>query len=228
MYKDRIRKWKIDKKVKGNEMIAILRRTVQRSRVGKKSAFRIRNQNVPEKKIARYRRMKNLFSDDEILRIRAPTPPGFECYTPLASPLSTPRELETPEIIVKSTQDWITGSFDSGRWLTKGGTVYLETKFGNSYWRFYSMSCEALKGVRCGRGGEMWRILNIAMTLIKQVLLAANPHTVAYIITVINWFVLENMLDIAIILLKQFTAMSGTLLPQLQIHNQSIILSHIT
>jgi hypothetical protein len=42
MYKDRIKKWGLDKKNKERDMVAILRKKTERDAVGKESSFRVR------------------------------------------------------------------------------------------------------------------------------------------------------------------------------------------
>ena len=222
MYKDRIRKWGLDKKVKGHEMMAIIRKKAERSCIGKASAFRIREQDVPEKKIARYRKAKKLFSAENILRIRAPTPPGFECYTPMASPLTTPRELETSELIARLLQNWISGSFDRKSWLIEGRSVVM-AKHSDRFTpavNFHEWCINALSEFRYGESKEAWHILNIAMARIQQFIQLASPYTFNLLIDVVGQYIFYKLPNILSVLLIQVAAMSASLLPQSHPFNQ--------
>ena len=213
MYKDRIRKWKIDKKVKSDEMQAIIRKQTQRARVGKKSEFSIRNSRVPVYKIDRYRKAKNLSIAEEVLKIRAPTPPGLICYTPLASPLNTPRELETPELIAKLIQDYISGSFDSKTWIVIEARDCRSTKASNNLvHEFEAIYDYAMRGVVRGRDWIAWRSLDMAMSLTERVLSAENPYLLDRLaIMIIRTVYYYRLPETSVMLLKQVSAMSAKL-----------------
>ena len=210
MYKDRIRKWKIDKRIKGNEMQAIIRKQTQRARVGKRSTFSIRDSQVPESKIARYRRAKRLISAEEILAIRAATPPGLTCYTPLASPLTTPRELETPELIMKLIQEYISGSLESKTWIMTEDQRCISVKGPHSFMytlegRFRYAKSEFLNN----HSDNGWRSLNMAMALVEQVILAEDPHSLyAFIELILDTSLVNGLKHISLLLLNQVSAMS--------------------
>ena len=87
MFKDRIKKWGLDKKNKERDMIAIFRKKTQREAVGKKSSFRVRGQVVAMENVLQYFKRKK-----EIPKIgpsAASTPPDISCSTP--SPVHTPQ-----------------------------------------------------------------------------------------------------------------------------------------
>ncbi|KAI4247328.1 MAG: hypothetical protein L6R42_009673, partial [Xanthoria sp. 1 TBL-2021] len=77
MYKTRIRNWKIGKNIKAEEMRAIIRKQAQRAITGKPSAFRLRDVEVPEHKIDRFRKTARLLSLEQAIRVGAATPPGL-------------------------------------------------------------------------------------------------------------------------------------------------------
>ena len=219
MYKDRIRKWQIDKNTKGHEMKAIIRKQAQRSRAGKKSLFYLRNSQVPEHKVARYRKAMKLLSEEQALMLRAETPPGLICYTPPASPLTTPEILEIPERIAKLVQDYIDGSFDSGTWIiseyedvvsAKGSPDFIDRLFGEVY--------TAVDRFQAGDTGYAWRILRMAMASIEHIVSAEDPTTLETLA-----FLLIHSLNasgVTLILLQQFSAMSALILPKQHPLNQ--------
>ena len=210
MYKDRFRKWRIDKNIKGEEMKAIIRKQTQRSRVGKKSAFRIRNSRVPESKIIRCRKSKGLSSEIQALQLRAPTPAELICYTPLASPLSTPRVLETPERIAKLVQQYVHGSFESRTWLVTNDEDCVSIKESdkiNSEFRVHNMNA-----LLCLYDGEMnaaWSFLSMAMALVEQVVAEEGPDTLDILCTIVLGYVFNHFGVVSSVLLRQFSAMSA-------------------
>ena len=222
MYKDRINKWKIDKKIKGEEMKAIIRKQTQRSRAGKKSAFRIRNSQVSELKIVRYRKAMKLSSEEQALRLRAPTPPGLICYTPLASPLTTPRVLETPERIVRLIWEYIDGCFDSKIWrITEDHSRVICKNSDEPAVTFTDMCFNVLILLLGGETENALRVLNMAMALIEQIVSAECPSSFEAVADMVLVFgIFYESSGIAFALLKQFSAMSAAIVPQRHPFNQ--------
>lgn len=97
MYKDRIKKWNLDKKTKEEEAWAILRKQMHREAAGKESAFKVRGKAVTIDDVLRYFKRKGLL--DPEARPQPPGPPtprGIECWTPVPSPI--PEFASMPEI----------------------------------------------------------------------------------------------------------------------------------
>ena len=223
MYKDRIRKWQIDKKIKGHEMKAIIRKQAQRSRAGKESLFFLRNSQVPEHKVNRYRKAMKLLSEDQALMLRAETPPGLVCHTPPASPLATPEVLEVPERIAKLVQDYIDGSFDSGTWLTSESGVAFSTKIGSQdlVYAFEDQVLNFVYNLRNGETSYAWRFLKMAMASIEHIVSAEHPTTLDMLaFTLYKTMHLLNSSKVALFLLKQFSAMSAVIHPKQHPFNQ--------
>ena len=222
MYKDRIRKWQIDKKIKGHEMKAIIRKQAQRSQAGKKSSFRLRNSQVPEHKVIRYRKAMKLLSEEQALMLRAETPPGLVCHTPPASPLTMPPVLEIPERIARLIQDYIDGSFDSGTWFISVSEDVVSTKGSRRFLNaFDEQVSNAATHFRRGETSYGLRFLRMAMANIEHIVLAEHPFTldmVAFILLV-NTRV-YSIFGINSILLKHFSAMSAAILPKQHPFNQ--------
>jgi Clr5 domain len=84
MYKDRIKKWRLDKKNKECDMLAILRKKTEREAVGKSSSFRVRGQPVAIEDVYHYFQRKKNMRDQEACN--APTPSDVSCRTPSPAP----------------------------------------------------------------------------------------------------------------------------------------------
>lgn len=176
MYKDRISKWGTSKNIKSNEMEAIIRKQAQRSLKRKKSAFWIHNSEVSEQKIIRVRKKRKL-SDVQALRLRATTPPGLICYTPLNSPLTTPRVLETPERIGKLVRDYIRGSFDSKIWRLSGHMVWTSKEISMEPLIAFQEQCNhARASFVAGKPRMAWQLLNLAMGHVGQMVSGDYPQ----------------------------------------------------
>ena len=222
MYKDRIRKWQIDKKIKGHEMKAIIRKQAQRSGAGKKSLFYLRNSQVPEHKVTRYRKAMRLVSEEQALMLRAETPPRLVCHTPPASPLATPEILEIPERLAKLVQDYIDGSFDSGTWIMSEHDSVVSTKgLRNSLYAFHKMIDNFVHYFRCGEFNYAWRLLKMAMASINHILSAEDPQTLEMLaFSLYETMHFLNLSEVVLSLLKQFSAMSAIILPKQHPFNQ--------
>jgi len=86
MYKDRITKWRLDKKNKQSDMLAILRKKTARDAVGKLSSFRVRGRSVTIEDVLHYFKRKKSVEDEDAYN--APTPSDVSCRTP--SPVPVP------------------------------------------------------------------------------------------------------------------------------------------
>jgi Clr5-like protein len=122
MYKSRIWKWGLDKKLKGDEVLAILLLKRDRDALNKPSEFRIRGQLVDFDNIKRYvKRNPSLLA-----KMRAGHVPNVQttrevtCRTPAGSPEPTslvlPSEAQNVDEVLRLFRDYVDGSFSSGSW----------------------------------------------------------------------------------------------------------------
>ncbi|MDI1493619.1 MAG: hypothetical protein OHK93_005915 [Ramalina farinacea] len=230
MYKDRRREWGISKNVKSWEMEAIVRKTAQRLQAGKKSYFQLRNTWVADAKIKRYRKDKKIQSEQQAMVLRAPTPLELLCYTPLASPVTTPRHLEIPERLIKVLHEYIHGSFDSNSWRvddsgwcrSKKGLVKNEsgTEYVVSY-GFVDGLYHAAQLLSDGMLKPAWQALQTAMSLIVKVVPAEVPSFVFDLIGPVLMLFRYNLPDIAIAVLHQSHHMSIRVLGEMHPLSQS-------
>ncbi|PMD21762.1 hypothetical protein NA56DRAFT_748734 [Hyaloscypha hepaticicola] len=103
MYKDRIRKWKLEKKHKEGDMLAILRKQTERNAVGKESSFRVRDQPVTIEEVFHYFKRKKNVRDEEAYN--APTPSDVSCRTPSPAPVLVAPENEN-HIVTTANFAW--------------------------------------------------------------------------------------------------------------------------
>ncbi|KAI8655899.1 Clr5 domain-containing protein [Fusarium keratoplasticum] len=121
MYKSRIWKWGLDKKLKSDEVLAILIIKTERDAQGKASEFTIRGQKVDLDNINRYiRRNPGL-----VARFRAGELPNVNthievnCRTPSPAPspsLPPPPETLRVEQVLGLFRNYVDASFSSGAW----------------------------------------------------------------------------------------------------------------
>ena len=186
MYKARIREWKMEKKTKGTEMEVIIRKQAERSRVGKRSAFSVRNKVVPPGKIERYRKNKKIGTHTKALKLRSNTPPGLACWTPPASPLTTPREFAVPERLAKLTQEWIDGSLGSDAWRAHTSNWSISSANLDTLDTFDDGCIHASRILRHGNTNYGMQLLDCALSLIPRILPNNNPHTLCTIVEVLE------------------------------------------
>lgn len=94
MFKDRIRKWQLDKKIKESDVAVILHKTTERQAVGKKTAFRVRGQAMTMENIDRYLRRKKDIHKIDTSTVPS-TPSHISYWTPSPSPSPLPAEDST-------------------------------------------------------------------------------------------------------------------------------------
>ena len=221
MYKDRIRKWGYKKNVKDAEKAAIVRKQIQRSYAGKGSEFEIRSiHNLPSK-LSRYRRKVNLRTDQQALALRATTPPDLICRTPSPDrPLRMPRELESPELVMRAIQDYICGMLDSGIWqfTEQDGVLDLTERNGRRSTlgllsRFVDICRCARHDLRHKRYTHAFKWLNISMGMAQHVIRSQEPFAFGAICSVLCEFWNSKICrPIASTMMKHFAALSTVVL----------------
>lgn len=121
MYKSRIWKWGLDKKLKSDEVLAILILKQERDAQRKPTQFTIRGQPVDLDNINRYIKRNPLL----VARFRAGQVPSVQtshevsCYTPPPSPtrsLPPPGESQRVDEVLRLYKDYVEGSFASFAW----------------------------------------------------------------------------------------------------------------
>ncbi|KAG7130589.1 hypothetical protein HYQ45_010592 [Verticillium longisporum] len=122
MYKSRIWKWGLDKKLKGDEVLAILILKRDRDALKRPTEFRIRGQLVDFENIKRYVKRNPAL----VAKLRAGHKPNVQtarevtCRTPSPAPgqvLNSSADLYGVEKILGLFRDYVDGSFSSGAWF---------------------------------------------------------------------------------------------------------------
>ena len=115
MFKDRVKKWGVEKKSKEKEMRAIVHKRQQRADSGKPSLFTIRGKAIEWRAVILYWKRKNMAIADVIAqRQLSKTPDAVKCLTPLASPITTPSAFAISERMFCLIRNYHQGSFESG------------------------------------------------------------------------------------------------------------------
>src|SRR5271155_1329583 len=130
MYKNHITKWKLDKRNKESEVMAVVRKKHQRDAVGKASEFHLRGRLVDLDDVHRYLKRKGM-SIENAIELSAATPPELRCCTPDAVPRSpaNPEIFEGPQRVFTEIRHYIFGSRDSETWfLSAGDQLYLSAR----------------------------------------------------------------------------------------------------
>ena len=207
MYKKRFKQWNARKYNEESEMKAIVRKTVERTAVGKASTFNVRGKVVDSEEAIRYWERKNK-SIAEVLTRRptSKTPEAVRCLTPLQSPLRTPEVLATPERILVTIQDYIRGCSDAGKWSesSKGVTSALSQLSDQCYLAIYLFGKN-----RCLEAGQ---VLNSAFANIKKVLRSEHPSTFRHFFMITSDMFKESRPELALAMLRQVSSMAEVLL----------------
>jgi hypothetical protein len=103
MYKDRIKKWRLERKNKESDMLAILRKKTEREAAGKSSSLRVRGQPVTIEEVLHYFKRKKNIRDEEAYN--APTPSDVSCRTPSPAPVVTLLEND-PQMVTTNSFSW--------------------------------------------------------------------------------------------------------------------------
>ena len=218
MYKTHIKQWGLDKKNKDFEMRAVVRKNKQRADQGKGSIIRIRGQLRDFAEVVRYWNRRGISIDDIIARRTAsPTPEAVECFTPVPSPILTPEVLAVPERMFRCIRDYFEGSFESGTW------VRTDPNFRCSTTKDKENTDECLAGlvIQCQSAcllfsrsmfQEAGQNLIAATAKIKQILSAELPMSLIELFRLINYVRREKRDEMALIVLRQFSALGKVLL----------------
>jgi Tetratricopeptide repeat/Anaphase-promoting complex subunit 5 len=220
MYKNRITKWKLDKRNKEPEMMAVIRKKCQRDAVRKASEFHIRGRLVDLDRVHRYLKRKGM-SIENAIELSAATPPELRCSTPDAvpRPLVNPEIFEGPQRVIAEIRNYVFGSLDSKMWfLPAGHYAYLNARgtgpraavadFQIKLWT----ACHLLNAGSHVRAGQF---LVSASALIRDILLEEIPRTLGTVFHVMTLLCEHGWVDCSGIIFKQFSRMAMTIFPEM-------------
>jgi hypothetical protein len=221
MYKNRITKWKLDKRNKEHEMIAVVRMKTERDAIGKASEFHVRGRVVSIADVHRYLKRKGMSIEDAI-KLRATTPPELRCYTPDAAPSSpaTPEIFEATQQILVSIHSYVLGSLDSKMWFLPNESDYhlsvkRDGKSVNPVIDFSNSLNAAIDLLRQGSTQRAGYFLVKGSSNIRDVVLEEDPRMLVKVLEII-WKMRRNgRIDCSNIFLNQFSSMATTILPDM-------------
>ncbi|CAM1510051.1 Fc.00g003860.m01.CDS01 [Cosmosporella sp. VM-42] len=184
MYKSRIWKWGLDKKLKSDEVLAILVLKSERDALKKPSQFTIRGQPVDLDNINRYiRRNPSLMA-----RFRAGQMPSIQttlevqCRTPSPSPgrsLTPPTETHRVEEVLGLFKNYVDGSFASGAWDCEYNDYCVSQMPGDRSDELFERVIASFALVnRCMMRGDkisISAILNPAFESLKEIIANESP-----------------------------------------------------
>jgi hypothetical protein len=220
MYKNHITKWKLDKRNKAHEIMAIVRKKRQRDAVWKASEFHVRGRVISLDDVHRYLKRKGISVEDAIVQ-RAATPPDLRCCTPDAVPSSPsdPEIFETPRRILVAIRSYIFGSVESRTWLLRDddGVNFSVKVTANPYATEAFIenliaSYNFLQERSFERAGQF---LIRGSALIRDVLLKEDPWMLLKLFDAMVIMLRSGWSDCCNITLTQFSNMAATILPAL-------------
>ena len=219
MYKNRITKWKLDKRNKESEALAIVRKKRQRDAVGKASEFHLRGRVVSIDHVHRYLKRKGMSIEDAI-DMRAATPPELRCYTPDAIPQSptNPEIFEAHRRILVGVRSYVLGSLDSNIWgLDLNGVYYVRLGATNigalSTFHASIEAASTLLQQKSFQGAGQFLVRGSA--LIRDVLLEQNPQMLVKVFDMMCVMRRRGFIDCSNIFLNQLSNMAATVLPDM-------------
>lgn len=217
MYKIRIKQWGLDKKSKENEMRAIVRKNKQLKNQGKPSTFRVRGRVVDYKDVVRYWERKGVPLEHVMAqRTLSKTPEAVECFVPLPSPTRMPESITIAERVLVNIRDYFKGSFETGTWVAADPRYNCETtKVRGNVLLHLKTLCQQCTAAYIlftnDRFQEAGQSLISATSQIKRILLAEHPMTLAYLFELVSSGFQQRRLEIALAILRQFSALANIL-----------------
>ncbi|OLN89783.1 hypothetical protein CCHL11_09500 [Colletotrichum chlorophyti] len=192
MYKSRIWKWGLDKKLKSDEVLAIMLLKRDRDALKKPTEYLIRGQVVDLDNINRYlKRNPSLMA-----RLRAGQAPSLHaskevaCRTPSPPPspargLAPTTELQSTEQVLCLFRDYIDGSFSSGAWRCEYDVECSSSRFdqgdrSNDLFERVMTSFALLnQSLITGDHIDINKLLDPSFELLKQIVAVESPDFVA-------------------------------------------------
>lgn len=218
MYKSRIWKWGLDKKLKSDEVLAILLLKQGRDAQRKPTQFTIRGQPVGLDNINRYVKRNPVL----LARFRSGKLPSVQtshevsCYTPPPSPtrsIAAPSEAFRVDEMLRLFRDYVEGSFASFAWEWQYDVSCIGRIPGDRSDELFEnvMASFALVN-RCLKKGDsiaVETILNPAFESLKEIVAAESPFFVVRAISLLWYLERHHKSD----LLRLVISYLGNLVP---------------
>jgi hypothetical protein len=230
MYKNHITKWKLDKRNKESEVMAVVRKKHQRDAVGKASEFHLRGRLVDLDNVHRYLKRKGM-SIENAIELNAATPPELRCCTPDAVPRSpvNPEIFEGPQRVFTEIRNYIFGSRDSETWfLSASNEFYLSAKAAEgkiAITQFHYNLDAACSLLNVGSYTRAGQLLVSGSAYIQDILLEEEPQALEVVFYVMVKLQEHGWVDCRNIIFEQFSRMATAILPEM--HPLRQIFNHL-
>lgn len=201
MYKSRIWKWGLDKKLKSDEVLAILILKSKREAIHRRTEFTIRGQPVDMDNINRYvKRNPGLVARFHAGQVpNAQTTIEVQCHTPLTSPapsLAPPVELNRAEEIMFLFRDYVDRCLTTGTWQCEYDYACTSRTSGDRQDDLLERLVGSLAIVnRCLTRGDaisISEILNPAFESLQEIIVAESPLFAARILCLL-WYLDQHL-----------------------------------
>ncbi len=237
MYFYRIQGWKLEKKVRATDAIAVDQGTY-REVTGDEGhkVFRAADREIPVTKIERYRRRSRKYQ--AILQRRSHQQVALHAYKPaVLRTLSAENDSHRAENIGLLLRGYISGSFEAGTWVIRPGRDGFDgTKLGGhsefSCVAWFRTFCDGIKmlGIYSSRlSGRAFNKLNESLDILKESLAGEHPRLLVCIWQTFAYGVLYGREDIFCKLLEHVrhfgTLVLGQKHPIIQFSEQFLALS---
>ncbi|KDN61966.1 hypothetical protein CSUB01_11652 [Colletotrichum sublineola] len=192
MYKSRIWKWGLDKKLKGDEVLAIMLLKRDRDALRKPTEFRIRGQLVDLENICRYmKRNPSVMAKFKAGQLpSAQTALEVTCRTPSPPPspsraLTPTAEMQNTEQVLCFFRDYIDGSFSSGAWRCdfdvdcSNGRLDHGDRSNDLFERVIASFALVNRCMMTGDQIDINNVLGPAFESLKEIVAAESPSFVA-------------------------------------------------
>jgi ubiquitin thioesterase OTU1 len=222
MYKKRLNRWGLVKYNKEHEIKAILSKRMERSAVGKNTAFELRGRLVDMADVDQYARRKPITMRD-IMAWRsagAKTPSGLRCFTPepLIQCPHPPEVFSTPERLLRDVRIYSIGSFEARTWVSQGLQRFCTSV------KDVDSTSDAIEEIRDSLTTacilidqnsilEAGAQLDAACSKIRKIVLAENPQTITRLIEIMVLVKAFGRPELVGMMLRQLVAMSAIILP---------------
>jgi hypothetical protein len=220
MYKNHITKWKLDKRNKESEVMAVVRKKHQRDAVGKASEFHLRGRLVDLDDVHRYLKRKAM-SIENAIELNAATPPELRCCTPDAVPRSpaNPEIFEGPQRVFAEIRHYIFGSRDSETWfLSADDQFYFSARAAGrktAITQFHYNLDAACSLLNVGSYTRAGQLLVNGSAYIQDILLEEEPQALEIVFYVMIMLQEHGWVDCRNIIFEQFSRMATTILPEM-------------
>jgi hypothetical protein len=222
MYKKRFERWGLVKYNKEHEIKAILSKQMERSAVGKNTAFELRGCPVDMSGVVQYARRKPITMRDIMAwrKTGAKTPSSLRCFTPepVVQCPHPPEAFKAPERLFWDVRIYSISSFEAGTWVSQGLQHFCVSV------KDVDSASDAIEEIRDGLITACILIdqesirqagiqLDAAFSKIRKIVLAENPQTIIRLIEIMVLVKAFGRSELVGMMLRQLAAMSAIILP---------------